>query len=636
MMNQYFKAKYFTPNVIIGLVISLVATYCLFPPYLDMGIMPVNVDGPSWMTLDPSWISTLNYVKIKDLNWGNDFAFTLGPLSYLANRIGWGQSKFDFLLFDLFCSLNFFLIFLISYTKSNNKLLTGFLILALAALLVTPFWALYSFVLLSFLLFWIRYGLDNKSIVSYIFQIILVVLLFFIKFNTGLISFVLFAAAIFYKIIFKKEKPLYLLAFFLLPIIIIYIVSGFLNVNIPEYIKSALNIVSGYNEIMYSNRAFGDRQLFAIIIVLISLGILLHKIFKDGKKEIYKSLLILFIFSISIYVLFKQSFVRADEPHMKEFYYCSLLIIFCVYDFHLAQKNKYAIVLIGISAVISGYFVNKLDPYAFDFNGKISKKGYVEGFQSFTPISGLRLFPNNNQLPRNILNKIGNNSIDSYPWNTQILLENKLNFTPRPVFQSYTAYTPELEEKNFEYYSSDKAPKFVLYDFEAIDNRYPLFDESKLNLIFTKNYSCVDTLTIGTRPVLLLEKKANAKKIQLVKSAEYAILMDSPLIPKEGIYYQVFIYRNLLGDFMSVVDHGPDIALSIVTKSGNTRKYKTSNKLLETGLFLTQLINDTHGFKSVMNGENKEENQIRGYYFEPESRTYFKDKIRIVEYKITQ
>jgi len=635
-MVKKLKSDYFTKTNIIGILISLIAVYFLFPPYLEMGIYPTNPANPSWLSLDTSWVSALNYVKIKDLNWGNDFAFTFGPLSYLVTRVGWGQNRLDFLFFDLFCSLNFFLIFFISYLKSTNKIVTSLLIVVLAAILITPFWSLYSFVLLSFLLFWIRYSLENKSVMSYVFQAILVALLFFVKFNTGLISFVLFSAAIVYQFIFRKDKPLYLLGYFISPFLIIYFVSGMLNVSISEYIKYALEIVSGYNEIMYSNRAFGDRKLFALIILLIGFGLLFYKTFKEGKKEIFKNGFILFLFSVSIYVLFKQSFVRADESHMKEFYYCSILIIFCIYDFHINQKNKVAIGLLAASCIISCVFVKKLDPNSFDFPGKFSKKGYLEGFQSFTPTSGVKLFPNESQYPNHILNRIGKNTVDAYPWNTQVLLENRLNFSPRPVFQSYTAYTAALEEKNFEFYNSDKAPQYVVYEFEGIDNRYPLFDEPKLNLILTKNYTCVDTMSSGGRPVLLLEKKANTKKISFVKSAEYAMYMDSPLIPKEGVYYQVFLYRNLLGDFMSIVDHGPDIALSIVTKTGNTRKYKTSNKLLESGLFSSQFIPDTNGFKSLINGENKEENQIRGYYFEPESKSYFKDKVRVIEYKITE
>ena len=90
------KANYFTKINIIGFLISFIAAYFLFPPYFDMGIYPIPPTEFSWQTLDPSWVSTINYIKIQNLNWGNDFAFTLGPLSYLTTRVGWGQDRIGF------------------------------------------------------------------------------------------------------------------------------------------------------------------------------------------------------------------------------------------------------------------------------------------------------------------------------------------------------------------------------------------------------------------------------------------------------------------------------------------------------------------------------------------------------------
>lgn len=634
-MIKSLQYKLFTKNNIIGVLISIFGAYFLFPSNFEMAIYPIQPSEYNWMSLDPSWVSGLNYVNIKNLIWGKDFAFTLGPLSYLITRVGWGEDKIDFILFDSFCFINFFIVFFYSYLKSNNKLFTCIFILAIAIILPPYFGSIIAFILLSFLLFWINYSLHKRSHLAYLFQTILLVLLFYIKFNTGLISFVLYFTALFYRLIFKKEKLVFLISYCLLPLIVIYFTSIPLRVDIFEYIKYAIYIVSGYNEIMYLEIPFGDRNLFALIALIIPLGILFYKIFKDGKAELARNIFVLFIFSVAGYVLFKQSFVRADDGHVKEFYFCILLIVFFVSDFHLNLNNKYKFTLLITLIGISFYFVNKLDPNAFAFKEKITKSGYINGFANFTPTSGFKLFPNSNQFPDYIKSAIGTSTIDSYPWNTQLLLENKLNFTPRPVFQSYTVYTPELEEKNFKHYSSNKAPKFVLYDFGSIDDRYPMFDESKLNLLLTTNYSFKDTVMVNNRFNLLLEK-TKGKKIKLVQTKEYAMYMNSPLIPKEGMYYKVFLYRNLLGDFISIINHSPEISLEIATKDGNTRYYRTSKGLLETGIFGTKHITSTKDFKDLIMQQNQGLVQISAYYFKPQKLSFFKDKIRVIEYKIIQ
>ena len=629
------NSKGFTISNILGFIICVTAAYFLFPANFEMAIYPIQPSQYIWASLDPSWVSGLNYVSIKNLIWGKDFAFTLGPLSYLTTRVGWGHEKTGFILFDLFCFLNFVIIFFKSYLKSNNKIVTSLFIFAIAIILPTYFGSINAFVLLSFLLFWIKESLDTRNHVAYLFQTIILVLLFYIKFNTGLISFVLFFSAIVYRLIFKKEKPAFLILYCLLPLVVIYFTAIPLHVDIPEYIKYAIYIVSGYNDIMYLERSLTDRHLFAFIGLLIPTGILFYKIIKDGKAAWPRNIFVLFLFSVSAYVLFKQSFVRADDGHIREFYCCILFMVFCINDFHLKLENKYKYGLLISLIGISFYFVNKLDPYAFGFKEKTAKTGYIDGLKNFTPVSGFKLFPNNNQLPESVKNTIGTSSIDDYPWNAQLLLENKLNFTPRPVFQSYTVYTPELEERNFEHYSSDKAPKFVVYDFASIDDRYPLFDESKLNLLLTANYTCKDTMVVNNRLNLLLEK-TNNKKIKLVQTKEYAMYMDSPLVPKEGVYYKVFLYRNLLGDFVSLINYAPQISLAVATNDGNTRYYKTSKGLLETGLFGTQQITSTKDFQDLITQQHKDQRQILAYYFKPKSASLFKDKIRIIEYKITQ
>jgi hypothetical protein len=112
--------------------------------------------------------------------------------------------------------------------------------------------------------------------------------------------------------------------------------------------------------------------------------------------------------------------------------------------------------------------------------------------------------------------------------------------------------------------------------------------------------------------------------------------IDSPLIPKEGVFYKVFAYRNLLGDFISAINYSPEITLSVKTKDGNIKDYKTSKGLLEIGLFGTQHITNTNDFMDLVNNSNKNQREISAYYFKPNHLNYFKDKIRIIEYKIEE
>ena len=60
--------------------------------------------------------------------------------------------------------------------------------------------------LFSFFVFWTIESFDRPSFINNIVQITLTVLLFFMKFNTGLVCILVYVAALIYKFIFKNKK----------------------------------------------------------------------------------------------------------------------------------------------------------------------------------------------------------------------------------------------------------------------------------------------------------------------------------------------------------------------------------------------------------------------------------------------
>lgn len=620
-------------NQLIGAIISLLACYLLFPSFFEVSLYPIAKENQMYASLDPSWASTLNYVNIKELLWGKDFAFTFGPLSYLITRVGWGNNAIDFILFDLFCSVNFFILFYSSYINSKHKVFCLVFILCVALILPHFLGGLSAFVLLAFLLFWIKKSLSTESHLPYIFQTIILVLLFYIKFNTGLISFFLFYSAILFRLIFYRKKILFYSFYLFLPLVLIYITSFILRVSLYGYIQSAFYFVSGYNEIMYLKTNFDAVYFSVLLSVSIIAGLLVYYFYKEGKQNILNNLILLMLFTVPSFVLFKQCFVRADESHIREFFFIFPLILFSSTNFLEKINIRVSSLLIFLVIAISVYFVNDMSPSAFSSVEKINKNKYISGIINFTPTSSFKLFPNENQIPQKIKNYINQSSVDAYPWYSQLLLENKLNFTPRPVFQSYAAYTAKLAELNFNHYSSESAPKYVIYDYLSIDNRYPLFDEPKLNLLLSKNYTCKDTFVLNDRKYLVLERYST-KKIKFIQTSEYAMNIHSELIPKENTYYKVSIYRNLMGNIVSLATHAPVVNLEIKCTDGTVRSYRTSKSLLESGIFSTYLVEDINDFSNLMNESEQIKKSISAYYFVPEDFSLFKDKIRIKEFKI--
>jgi len=69
---------------------------------------------------------------------------------------------------------------------------------------------------------------------------------------------------------------------------------------------------------------------------------------------------------------------------------------------------------------------------------------------------------------------------------------NNLSYQPRPVFQSYAAYSEKLMRLNEQFYSSSRAPDFILFNLSPIDHRFPPLEDSLLLRDLLSNCELVD------------------------------------------------------------------------------------------------------------------------------------------------
>jgi len=76
-------------------------------------------------------------------------------------------------------------------------------------------------------------------------------------------------------------------------------------------------------------------------------------------------------------------------------------------------------------------------------------------------------------------------------------------WTPRPVFQSYSAYTLRLAELNARFLASDAAPRWLIAPVQTIDGRLPTMDDPTLWPLLRSHYR----VRTRDKSALLLERK---------------------------------------------------------------------------------------------------------------------------------
>jgi len=73
---------------------------------------------------------------------------------------------------------------------------------------------------------------------------------------------------------------------------------------------------------------------------------------------------------------------------------------------------------------------------------------------------------------------IGDAAVDVFGYSQDYAIANGLNYSPRPVIQSYSVYTRGLAELNDRFYRSPRAPDWVLFELGSIDGRFPALEDS--------------------------------------------------------------------------------------------------------------------------------------------------------------
>lgn len=617
-----------------GALLAFICAFFLLPPLFTLPLFPLAKDVPAWFSLDSSWRMTVNLVNQQHLTWGEEFVFTYGPLAFLSTRFGWGVGATAFVLFDIFLFANFFYIFFRIYTRSERKLIAALLILSSTWLLPFLFGARTSLILMAMLLFWIGQSFQRAGFFIYTVQLILVILVFFIKFNAGLISLAFYLTGLGINFVQRKPGRWQVIIWLAISTAAFLLVAKSLDVSLPSYVVGGLEMIKGYNGIMYLTQSFESEYIFSILLLVLSVVHLVLRMRVEGKLGL-TTIAFYLLFCVSAFVLYKQSFIRNDWQHVSEFYTCFLFLLLCISDVPEAFSSRLQSMLLLAMIVITLFFGKRREDYLVNTGRRLIKTDYFNRLTNYTDTSGMYfLARTNNPLPEHILRRLSEKTVDVYPWNAQLLIENKLDFRPRPAFQSCTAYTPWLEKRNIGHYNSSEGPDAVVYELATIDERYALFDEPQLNLLLMRNYLCTDTFRSDGRFTLLLEKKVNARPIAFQNVTEYEIKIGKPFVPRDSCFYELDLNYSIAGKVISALRYDPAIQLEVRTADGNSHWYRTSAELLRSGIFSTQHFGSTLDFYRHLGGQTDSANLVTAYRLVPSSSSCFDEKIKIKEHRI--
>lgn len=461
---------------VVGLLLLIVA----------IGLVPESLLNPLRVGLDYSWKFSLNLALLSDREFGTEYLFTYGPLGIFWTRLGTGIPRFTFVLYDLWVWLQWMGILI---CVLRRRQWTGMIILGAAAIL-SP----HPSRLISAWLGMILIGLESGSLSAFAAAGVSALICFFIKLNYGLILPVVSIGFMGLTVFLRRIRLVP--ALLLVGVWVVALIAGAaaLHVNLGEYLRGGMEIIYVYCDSMWIPISVTDERILPAWVLMSLFGGWVVACHRDWLRSLPHLAPVLLIGLMTV-VLYKNGFMRADRPHIYDFY-----MIFPMLPALLAMASS-SWLSRGCRILSVGALVLALvHPAALNGNvgewlgSTFSVRTYgVQLLSEEAARESCVLAPEDRAvrvLREELLVPLQGRTVDAIPVDSQNITENNLLYAPRPVPQTYQSCSRVLDRMNADWISSSNGAERILYQSKALDGRHPFWDGSITKRVLLTHYDC--------------------------------------------------------------------------------------------------------------------------------------------------
>jgi hypothetical protein len=207
-------------------------------------------------------------------------------------------------------------------------------------------------------------------------------------------------------------------------------------------------------------------------------------------------------------------------------------------------------------------------------------------------------------LPPKMVETIGDGTFDAFPVDAGIAYAYGFRPDPRPVIQSYSAYTPYLDSSDAAHYRGGARPDHVLVSYGSIDGRYPLFDEPATFRALMDCYRPVassDSFVLAGR----IEPACPARPLRLLRSTStrlgsYAVIPR----PSSGhVFAKIDVQYSLVGKALELAFQPAELHVRFQLRSGQeSGPYRYIPALGPDGPLVSSYVSGQRDLERVLGG----------------------------------
>ena len=596
----------------------------------------IGQDPEAW-DLDSSWGQALSDAFVSHRVWGRDLVFTYGPLGFLQSKAPFDERTFwiVFAYWSLSAALLVlcltWLLWQVDGTTACGILIAGYLLLPLQRGDAFPL------VLCLFQLALCIRIAEKPTLGRFDLLVLLLLppqlaILAVMKFSLAIAVAVtsLFAAGILF-FSDRRRLAVSIPAYTVVTILLFWLLAGQPINAIPNYLSLALEISRGYMSAM-SKTPSGLVDLAGVFtLMLLAMCFLLR--LRQHTNAATKCYLI-GIASI-VALSWKAGYIRADRHTAIFFVSATMVPAFLSVAPARIRLAYYPKVTLAVTGLCLFLGLLAAMPEANLGRGSTSMRvTSTEAAQRSSDALSFLLHPRLGfsewvdrrhdleraaQLP-DISSLVGSETTDILVFNIGVALFNHLRYSPRPVLQSYSAYTPTLAKLNADFFSAETAPHFALIQIQPIDDHLPFEEDGRALVSILRHYDYV-----GLHDNFLVFRRNTAKIDDPVWSfgkAEHHQL--NAWVPMEnGTRLQAMSIRyrmNNIGSVYAMVVREPEMMIDVRLPNGTLESFRLIREIAADGLIFNPFIGDYNTFYHWL--ENEDIEQPVAFRIRPKSIFY--------------
>lgn len=378
---------------------------------------------------------------------------------------------------------------------------------------------------------------------------------------------------------------------------LLWIAAGQPLAALPDFLKGSAEIIGGYNQAMQN---LGDVK--ETILLVLASGFTLWWILRRAELALLQRVLFALVFAAFLFLALKMSVVRHDAHALVggRFALLAPLLLGTL----CAGPRLWRVALFGLMVClyVDSHYSSSLPrslaaAYAEPAAAAATRlarspqelaQARAEGYRAMAQASPLPPQPGR---------------VDLYPSECSLLAASDMQWSPRPVFQSYSAYTPYLAELNRRHLLGPKAPDTVFFHVDAIDRRYPALEDGPSWPELLTRYA-PDGFA---GDYALLRRKAEAPAGDaLVPLAEAEARLNEPIaIPESDgpVFVVIDMTPTLAGRLASLAYKYDRVKFDVELADGGTRKYRLPPVMGRAGFVVSPLVESGRDFAALYPGQ---------------------------------